>query len=271
MSKTAKSTLVGLTIGLVCIISSMLVSGHINLFWNLPSAFITIGGTTGAIVVSFPPSRLKTLGPVMMKAFKRERYDLEKDVETIVALAEISRKEGLLALEDYIEQYTEDEFLKKGILLIVDGADEDQLRTSLEGATYFMQQRHQKGYAMLDMIAAIAPSLGLLGTYIGLIPMLNSLEDPTALGPLMALELISSFYGAFVAYIIFSPLAKRLKIMSAEEVARREILIEGLAYIQQGKNPKIIADQLISYINLKQDNEGGSKKQQNKFKSEEVA
>ncbi len=270
-SKTAKSTIIGVSFSILLITSSMVVSGHIGLFWNLPSALITIGGTFGAVLVSFPPSRLKTLGPVMMKAFRREKFDIAKDVETIITLAEVSRKEGLLALEDYIEQYTNDEFLKKGIMLIIDGADEDQLRTSLEGATYFMQQRHHKGHAMLDMIAATAPSLGLLGTYIGLIPMLNNLDDPTTLGPMMALELVSSFYGGFIAYVIFSPICKRLKIMSSEEVSRREILIEGLSYIQQGKNPKIISEQLIAYMNIKPFNDTGKKQIQEKFSAEEVA
>ncbi|HBM81308.1 MAG TPA: motility protein A, partial [Clostridiaceae bacterium] len=101
----------------------------------------------------------------------------------------------------------DDKFLKKGILLIIDGADKDQLRETLETEIYFMQQRHQKGHAMLDMIASTVTSLGLLGTYIGLIPMLVKLDDPTKLGPLMAIELVTSFYGAFFAYVIFSPMS----------------------------------------------------------------
>ncbi len=249
-SKVALSTVIGLIMGLTCVISAMAGGGDIKAFFNLPSVFITIGGTLSALVISFPPERLRNLGTVMRKAFSREKNDIPEDIRTIVALAEISRREGLLALDDVVDKYTDDVFLKRGISLIIDGADGDQLRTSLEGETYYMQQRHQKGYAMLDYIATTAPALGLMGTYIGLIPMLNHLDDPTKLGPLLALELVTSFYGCFIAYVIFAPLAKRLKFMNMEEVSRREILIEGLTYIQQGINPKVISEELFSYMNM---------------------
>lgn len=250
MSKFGKSTLIGLVGSILFIVTSVIATGMPKAFWNLPSALITIGGTLGSVVIAFPPKRLKRLGSVMRSSFAKDKSNLVEDAECLAKLAEISRKEGLLSLEEHLDEYTEDTFIKKGIQLIVDGSDEDQLRNILEGSTYFMKQRHQKGVAMLDMIAATAPALGLLGTYVGLIPMLNSLEDPTTLGPMMALELVSSFYGAFIAYVIFSPLAKRLKLMSKEEASRREILIEGLASIQQGKNPHLIREELYAYINV---------------------
>ena len=158
-------------------------------------------------------------------------------------------------MEDTIDRYTDDAFIQRGIRLIVDGADEEQLRNALEGATYFMKQRHQKGAAMVNMIAATAPALGLVGTYVGLIPMLNNLDDPSTLGPMMALELVSSFYGGFMAYVIFSPLAKRLRFLSEEEETRRDLLVEGLAAIQQGKNPKLIKEELFAYMNITEEEE----------------
>lgn len=257
------STFIGLIIGIAFIFGSILVSGQTSLFWNLPSAFIIFGGTIAAVIVAFPPKRLKTLVPVIRRAFVKDKHDTKEDILALVSLAEIARKEGLLALENIVSQYTEDDFLKKGIQLIVDGADEEQLRNSLEGATYFMKQRHKKGAAMVNMIATTAPALGLLGTYVGLIPMLNNLDDPSTLGPMMALELVSSFYGAFAAYVIFSPLAKRLKNMSEEEATRRELLIEGLAAIAVGKNPRRIKYDLSAYANIDPDSleksEQGSK------------
>lgn len=250
MFKSKNTTLLGLVIGVSFVVGAIIVTGEPSLFWNLPSAFIIFGGTLGAVIVAFPPKRLKTFIPVIKRSFQKDRFDYKADILTILKFAEVSRKEGLLALEDFIDEYTNDEFLKRGIRLIVDGADESTLRNLLAGSTYFMKQRHQKGANMLDMIAATSPALGLLGTYVGLIPMLNNLDDPTALGPMMALELVSSFYGAFVAYVIFSPLAKRLKSMSKEEVARRELLIEGLAAILMGKNPKLIREELSAYANV---------------------
>lgn len=268
MSKLGKSTLIGLSISLAFVVGSVIATGQPESFWNLPSFFIICGGTFGSVVIAFPPQRLKTLGTVMKRAFVKDKHDIKEDIEAMVKLAEIARREGLLALEDYVEEYTEDPVIKKGIQLIVDGANEDQLRNLLAGATYFMKQRHQKGAAMLDMIAATAPALGLLGTYVGLIPMLNNLDDPTSLGPMMALELVSSFYGAFIAYVIFSPMAKRLKFMSREEETRRELLIEGLASIQQGKNPKLIKDELAAYANINMDT---PEEETDTFKAREIA
>ena len=270
MSKSSKSIWVGFAIGFGCIFYSIKMEGDLRTFINWPSIFITLGGTLGAVIVSFPVDRLKTLWPVMKKAFVNETFDIEKDIDTIVSLAEITRREGLLALEDVVDQYTDDKFLKKGILLIIDGADKDQLRDSLEAEIYFMQQRHQKGHSMLDMIASTVTSLGLLGTYIGLIPMLERLEDPTKLGPLMAIELVTSFYGAFFAYVIFSPMSKRLKVMSANEVTRKEFLIEGLTDIEENQNPRLIKENLLFYINSKQNIKNVSN-QQDKFKIKEAA
>ncbi len=274
MLNFGKSTLVGVIVGVSFVVGSVIVTGQPGSFWNLPSAFIIIGGTLGVVITSFPPHRLKTFGTVIKKAFEKHENDIEEDILTLVKFAELSRKEGLLALEDFVDEYTDDDFVKRGILLIVDGADEEQLRNSLEGATYFMKKRHQKGAAMLEMIAATSPALGLLGTYVGLIPMLNSIEDPATLGPMMALELVSSFYGAFIAYVIFSPLAKRLKFMSKEEESRRELLIEGLAAIQLGKNPKLIKEELSAYANvdLETNPETTEEDEQNEaFKAREIA
>ncbi len=271
MSKSSKSIWVGFAIGMSCIFFSIKMSGDFRTFLNWPSIFITIGGTLGAVVVSFPVNRLKTLGAVMKKAFVNESYDIEKDIDTIVSLAGITRREGLLSLEDAIDQYTDDKFLKKGILLIIDGADKDQLRETLETEIYFMQQRHQKGHAMLDMIASTVTSLGLLGTYIGLIPMLVKLDDPTKLGPLMAIELVTSFYGAFFAYVIFSPMSKRLKTMNADEVTRKEFLIEGLMAIEDNQNPRTIREKLVAYMISKQSTGNISTQEQDKFKIRKVA
>lgn len=250
MSRLISTTAIGLFIGVAFIVGSVIVTGEPLLFWNLPSFFIIFGGTLGTVITAFPLKRLKTFGAVVKRSFEKAEYDLREDIMILVKFSEISRRDGILALEDYVDQYTDDEFIKKGIQLIVDGADEEQLRNLLEGSTYFMKQRHQKGSAMIDMIGANAPALGLLGTYVGLIPMLNNLDDPTVLGPMMALELVSSFYGAFLAYVIFAPMGKKLKFMSKEEESRRELLIEGLASIHQGKNPKLIKEELAAYSNI---------------------
>ncbi|WP_042081646.1 motility protein A [Caproiciproducens sp. R1] len=258
MKKPAVSTIIGFGIGIFCIISSIKMSGNFSSFLNWPSVFITVGGTTGAVVVSFPPRKLRTLGHVMKKAFKKEQYDFVKDIQTIVSLSEIARSKGLLALEDSASKYADDEFLQKGILLIADGVGEDVLKKALRSEIYFAKKRHQDGHAMLDMIANTSTSLGLLGTYIGLIPMLENLEDPTKLGPLMAIELVTSFYGAFIAYVVFMPMSKRLKVMSTDEALRKEFLLEGLTSIMEGKNPRTIQENMISCLTKKDVKKMGS-------------
>ncbi|MEA4921227.1 MAG: motility protein A [Clostridiaceae bacterium] len=254
--KTKKSpsltAIIGFILGVGCVVIGIFGAGNANTFINAAAIFITIGGTTGVVIISFPAKRLKTLGSVLKKVFTHEKCDSLKDIDTLVALSQVSRQKGLLALETAVNDYTDDDFMIKGVLLLVDGADRDALRSSLMTELYFMQQRHKKGYGMLDMISATSPSLGLLGTYIGLIPMLVNLQDPSSIGPKMAVQLVTSFYGAFLAFIIFTPFSKRLKTLSAEEVTRKELIIEGLTGIQEGKNPRVLREELMTYISRKE-------------------
>ena len=249
-SKLGFSTLVGLILGVSFVFGAIAESGHFDYFWNLPSFFITIGGTFASVIMAYPPSNLKTLLPVMRSAFVKDQTDPQKDIETIVQISKEVRSNGILVIEEIVNRIEDDKFLKEALLLIADGINEEDLRNRLEGVLYFTKQRHNKGIGMLNMIAATAPALGLVGTYVGLIPMLHSLDDPTSLGPMMAIELVSSFYGGIIAYIVFSPLAKRLKTMSEEETDRNEMIIEGLMGIVQGKNPRIIESDLVAFMNI---------------------
>ena len=247
-SKLSILALFGYLLGIGLILNACLEVGHgsLELFINLPSLYMTLGTTFAVMLASFPLQRLKLLPKVVSKAFTVEKHDIDTDIETIVALNEVVKSKGLLALESVSHLYENDPFLKRGVLLMLDGANEDQLRDSLNDDTYFMSQRHKHGSAMLDMLVATAPSLGLLCTYVGLIPMLTSLDNPTTLGPMMAIELVSSFYGGFLANVVFGPIAKRLKLLHGEEVARRELLLEGLIGIWLRKNPRLIRETMIS-------------------------
>lgn len=250
LKKYGKTTFIGIIIGLSFVIGGVIATGEADLFWDLPSFFIIVGGTVGSFVMGFSVNDLKRFVPVFKKAFTNDEVNLVDDLLLLINLSEIARRKGLLPLEQYSEDNVEDDFLKEGIMLIVDGADEESLRNKLEGETYYMKQRHQKGAAMMDHISTTAPALGLLGTYVGLIPMLNNLDDPESLGTMMALELVSSFYGAFIAYVIFAPVAKKLKTLSKEEMIRRSILIEGLVAVQERKNPRFTREELASFANI---------------------
>jgi chemotaxis protein MotA len=275
MKKLMASSFLGLGIGIFCVIYSIHYSGNLRSFMNLPSFLIIAGGTAGALILAFPFERLKTLGSVIARAFKKDHIDLQKDIETILELSEFAKKNGTLALENLAKQYDNDEFLQKGIYLLADGLAEDMLIASMQNDIYFAQKRHKQGHAMIDLIASSVTSLGLMGTYIGLIPMLEHLEDPTSLGPLMAIELVTSFYGAFLSYVIFMPLSRKLKNMSSEEALRKEIILEGLVDIQKGKNPRIIQEELVACLTKKQaktmTKNGKKSKKPFEFKGKKVA
>lgn len=246
-TKYALTTLLGLVGGVACVVIAISESGDFSLFVNIPSLLIIMGGTAFALIMSYPASDLKTIFKVMREAFKRYDYDLMEDIETIVRLSEMARRDGLLVLEDYAEECS-DRFLKKGLLLIADGVSRDDLEYSLTSDIYHTHRRHKTGASMIAFIARTAPSLGLVGTYVGLIPMLVNLRDPEALGPLMAVELVSSFYGGFMAYVIFAPMAQKLQLKSAQEKLRNELLMEGLLAIQEGKYPRLIREDLMTYL-----------------------
>lgn len=270
MKKVSFSAWLGFLLGIGFVLLAMRESHDPMLFWNVPSFYMIVGGTVATVITVYPVARLKLFFPTLMRAFKKDNIDLRKDINTIVELSKEVRSKGLMVLETLAQQHTSDRFLYEGLLLMGDGVSSDDFKDHMEGVLYFTKKRHNKGAGMIELVGATAPSLGLVGTYIGLIPMLTSLDDPTSLGPMMAIELVSSFYGGVIANILFTPLAKRLKIMAAEEADRNEMILHGLLSIHQGKNPKVIENDLMTYMNLTHDKKrnssgsGGGKKQKRK-------
>lgn len=246
-NKYAFTTIIGLIGGIACVGIAIAESGNLSLFINIPSLLIIVGGTAFALIMSYPLSTLKTLGSVIMQAFMQNTDDLIEDINTIVELSEISRRDGLLALESYAEN-SNDPFLKKGLNLLVDGNTREYLEDSMVSEIYHAQKRHRTGASMVSLIANLAPGLGLVGTYVGLIPMLVHMTDPDALGPMMAIELVSSFYGGFLANVIFSPMAKKLMAKSAQEKDRSDLVLEGILAIHDGKSPRLIREDLLTYL-----------------------
>lgn len=273
MKKISITTMLGFLLGIGCVLLALMESHRPELFWNLPSFYMIVGGTLATLLTVFPMDRLKLFFPTLKRAFKKNNYDLQKDIETIVMLSKEVRSSGLMGLENLAQQFTEDKFLHEGVLLMADGVSNEDLRNHMQGVLHFTKKRHNKGAAMMELIAATAPSLGLVGTYVGLIPMLTNLDDPTSLGPMMAIELVSSFYGGVIANIFFAPIAKRLKAIASDEADRNELILEGLLSIHQGKNPKVIEADLLAYMNLKSASKGsviqlgGNKKQKKKSKA----
>jgi chemotaxis protein MotA len=245
------TTLVGIAFGAICIVISILLQGDIGAFYDLSSIFIVIGGTIASTIISYQGKTLKSLKTVYSNAFKKKTIDLNEDIELIIGIANVARREGLLALENSMENL-DNPFLNKGIMLIVDGADAELIKNILETEIYFIQTRHNQGQAVINSMAQYAPAYGMIGTLIGLIVMLKNLDDINALGPAMATALITTFYGVILANLVFTPISKKLKAQSEAEALQKELYIEGLLSIQNGENPRIIRDKLTSFIARKE-------------------
>ncbi|MGI5918248.1 MAG: motility protein A [Christensenellales bacterium] len=242
-----KSTVIGFGAGIACIVISILLHGDLGAFFDPASIFIVVGGTIASTIISYPGKMLKSLKSVYSMAFKQKRIDLNEDIELIIKIANVARREGLLALEDAVNE-VDNSFLQKGIMLIVDGADGELVKNILETEIAFIQERHTQGQNIINSMAAYAPAYGMIGTLIGLILMLKNLNDTASLGPSMAVALVTTFYGVILANLVFTPISKKLKAMSDAEALQKELYMEGLLSIQDGENPRIIRDKLSAFI-----------------------
>ncbi|KAB3531378.1 flagellar motor protein [Alkaliphilus serpentinus] len=241
------ATIIGIIVGLVFIVMGILVDGDLGSYWNTASVFIVLGGTVAATLVAYPLQKVLEAIKIVSKAFSNKVIDAGEIINKIIVLANVARKEGLLALEEASEA-VEDKFLQKGIMLIVDGTDPELVRNLLETELSFVEERHQSGQGIFESMGAYAPAFGMIGTLIGLINMLRKLDDPSAIGPSMAVALITTLYGSLLANLIFIPIANKLKIRSREEIMRKEIMVEGLLSIQAGENPRIIEEKLKAFL-----------------------
>ena len=221
--------------------------GALGLYLDMPSVFITVGGSIFALISSFPLSVTKAL-PVYFKASTRKQnYDYADLIRTLSTFADAARKEGLLSLEDKLNE-VEDPFLKKGIQLAIDGLDEEVLRSTLEKDMEKMNDRHALGRDVFDQFANLAPAFGMIGTLVGLIVMPANMEDTSAIGAGMSTALITTLYGAILANGIFIPVNKKLETVHNQEVLMREMMLEGILSLVHGENVRLLKDKLISFL-----------------------
>lgn len=217
------------------------------IFVDWPSVFITFGGALGATLASNTvQSFLEGLKSIKL-IFKLPSLDPGETIKTIIELSNVARKEGLLALEESGNNI-EDDFMKKGIMLIVDGTDPELVRNILETEMVNIDSRHQKNIAFWKGLGASGPAWGMIGTLIGLVLMLQKLEDVSAIGPNMATALITTFYGSVLANWLCSPVATKLAAFNDGEIQMKEVMIEGLLSIQAGENPRVIEEKLKSFL-----------------------
>lgn len=244
------ASLVGILLGVVMVIVGILTSGGASAFGNfvdVPSFFITFGGSLSGVLMSNElPGFINGIKGIRL-IFKNQNADAGEVIKNIINLSNIARKEGLLALEEAASGI-EDAFLKKGIMLVVDGTDPELVRGILETDLICVEERHKKVIGVWEKWAELGPAWGMIGTLIGLVNMLNKLDDPSSIGPQMAVALITTLYGSLIANWLCSPTSEKLKAMSATEIMLKEVTVEGLLSIQAGENPRVIEEKLKSFL-----------------------
>ncbi len=240
-------SIIGFVLGLGFIVISIQMSGQISWFIDMPSAMITVGGTLAATMIAFPIEKFITGLTSIKYIFKAAKFNPESIIETIIGLANVARKDGLLALEEKVNEI-DDEFLKKGINLLVDGTHPDLVKSIMETEIAFLEVRHKESQEFWETIASYGPSWGMIGTLIGLIIMLQQLSDPSSIGPSMGIALITTMYGSLIANLVGNPTAFKLKMRSAKETLVKEVMLEGLLSIQAGENPRIIEEKLKVFL-----------------------
>ncbi len=244
------ATIIGLVVALALVIFGI-VNGNgmsaIMAFLDAPSALITFGGAFGALLASMKIKDFTTGLKGILVAIKEQKYDQMATIKQIIELSNVARKEGLLALEEAASNL-EDPFMKKGILLIVDGTEPDLVRGILETELSCIEARHQKVSGFWLTLSGNGPAWGMIGTLIGLVNMLKSLDDPSTIGPAMAVALITTLYGSLLANWICNPVAFKLNVDNEMEITLKEVMIEGLLSIQAGENPRVIEEKLKSFL-----------------------
>lgn len=238
-------SIIGIVLALGLIVFGM--GSYVTAFIDLPSLMIVVGGTLGAILVFFPMENLIGVGGVVKNVFFAKPQPLSSLIATIIDFAGRARREGILSLQN-VSNEVEDEFFVKGIGLVVDGIEESTIEDIMSNEIDYLEERHKNGADMLASMGALAPAFGMIGTLIGLVIMLQNLSDTAAIGPAMAIALITTFYGALMANLLFIPFSGKLRTRSAQEVLLRKLTLEGIMAIASGNNPRVVEQKLNSFL-----------------------
>lgn len=243
------ATIIGIVSGVGLVIGAILMGSGLGAFFDPPSLLVVGGGSVAAMLIAFPLGTVIGSIKIALKAFFSPKQSPDAVIERIVDLAIKARKESIIALE---KEEIEDPFLAKGIRLVVDGTAPNLVSSILRTEIGFMKQRHTSGQSVFKFLGAMAPAYGMIGTLIGLVQMLQSLDDPSSIGPAMAVALLTTFYGALLANIIALPIAEKLGGKSGDEVLMMEVTIQGVLAILEGDNPIIVRSKLEAFLSPSQ-------------------
>ncbi len=245
------ATIIGVLAGVGLILTSLQLSGGVAGYLNVPSFLIVIGGTIAATLINFPLKQVLSVLKVVQKVIKAQEQDPLELIKEFVQLAVVVRKEGHLALEAQAENI-EHSFMKRGLMLMADGVDAEALNGILQVQNVAVQQRHKVGQEVLKGVGRWAPAFGMIGTLIGLVGMLASMDDPKSIGPKMAVALLTTLYGAVVANLFALPMAGKLKQRSDQEILINMVIVEGLKGLQMGLNPRMLGEKLKAFLRTTQ-------------------
>jgi len=240
------ATLIGLIGGLAFVIMAMILGGSIMMFADVTSILIVVGGSTFVVLMKFTIGQFFGAAKIAGKAFMFKVDEPEDLIAKVVEMADAARKGGFLALE---EMEISNNFMQKGIDLLVDGHDADVVRAALQKDISLTDERHEFGSSVFRAFGDVAPAMGMIGTLVGLVAMLSNMDDPKAIGPAMAVALLTTLYGAILSNMIFFPIADKLSLRREQEKLNRRLIMDGVLAIQDGQNPRVIDSYLKNYLN----------------------
>jgi chemotaxis protein MotA len=241
------ATIIGIVLSMGLVLSAILMGSSLVIFISIPSALIVMGGTIGATLVNYPLGQVLGVMGVIKKTLFSSLDDPGELIVRFMDYANRARREGILSLEPLLKEITDD-YLRKGLQLTVDGLEPQTIQEVLETEVQYLEQRHESGVEIVAAMGAYAPALGMIGTVVGLVQMLQSMSDPSTIGPAMAVALLTTLYGAILANLVFNPMSGKLKARSREEILLRELVLEGILAISKGENPRIIEEKLNSFL-----------------------
>lgn len=245
------ATIVGLIAAFGLMVSAIMQGSSLLIFIDIAALTIVIGGTFGTVLVHFPFGDILGAIKVASKAFMHKSHSPTETISRLITYAGKARKEGILSLQSVMNDI-DDEFFLKGLQMAVDGQEPEALKEMLEREIEYVMERHDKGAEIFSTFGAYSPAMGMIGTLIGLVQMLQTMDDPSTIGPAMAVALLTTFYGAIIANVIAIPISGKLKLRSASEVLNKTLVTEGMKAILEGENPRLMEQRLHAFVSPKE-------------------
>lgn len=240
-------TIIGMILVIVCVAITIWLGKNFIVFWDPPALILVYGGAIAVILIGFPMEDVFSFFSITKNALIKPKHNTQEIIAYLVELSNKTRREGILSLQEPLKK-SNDKFLIAGFQLVIDGQDPEATENILAMEIENIEARHKVGMEMWELIGALAPGMAMVGTLIGLVQMLASMNDPSTIGPAMSLALVCTFYGAFTANGFAIPMAKKLKNRSTEELAVKGLIKEAILAIQAGDNPRIVEQKLQSYL-----------------------